>query len=254
MALNVALYGAGGRRWAMTERGRASARRGVSEFAIGPSRLHWDGNSLLVEIDEIGMPLPQRVRGSVRLWPQGLSCFSAALDREGRHRWGPIAPCSRIEVDLAQPGCRWSGHAYLDSNEGDEPIDGPFQAWDWSRATLKDGSTAVLYDVRPKQGAEHLIARRFAPDGSSTPFDAPPRQAVQGSTLWRVGRSMRSDAGAAPVRLQQTLEDTPFYARSVLDCSLLGERVTALHETLLVPRVVSWPVRLMLPWRMPRRG
>jgi carotenoid 1,2-hydratase len=26
------------------------------------------------------------------------------------------------------------------------------------------------------------------------------------------------------------------------------------HETLDLPRVVSLPVRLMLPWRMPRRG
>jgi len=35
---------------------------------------------------------------------------------------------------------------------------------------------------------------------------------------------------------------------------LQGETVTAVHETLDVPRVVSWPVRLMLPWRMPRRS
>ena len=34
---------------------------------------------------------------------------------------------------------------------------------------------------------------------------------------------------------------------------LLGEEVVSIHETLDVPRVVSLPVRLMLPWRMPRR-
>jgi carotenoid 1,2-hydratase len=40
--------------------------------------------------------------------------------------------------------------------------------------------------------------------------------------------------------------------RSVLDSHLFGERVTSVHETLSLPRVVSTPVRLMLPWRMPR--
>jgi carotenoid 1,2-hydratase len=52
----------------------------------------------------------------------------------------------------------------------------------------------------------------------------------------------------------QTLEDTPFYVRSTLNVGMLGERVTALHEALYIPRVVSPAVRLMLPWRMPRRA
>ncbi|HSM22838.1 MAG TPA: carotenoid 1,2-hydratase, partial [Rubrivivax sp.] len=150
----MALYGAGGKRWTMTERGRASMRRSAREFVVGPSRVHWDGAALVVEIDEVGMPIPQRLRGRVRVWPQGLSRFSAALDDGGRHRWGPIAPCARVEVELTQPALRWSGHGYLDSNEGDEPIDRPFIEWDWSRATLRDGSTAVIYDVRQRQGAD----------------------------------------------------------------------------------------------------
>ena len=45
-----------------------------------------------IDIDEVGMPLPQRVRGRVRVWPQGLSRFVTPLDDGGRHRWGPIAP------------------------------------------------------------------------------------------------------------------------------------------------------------------
>jgi carotenoid 1,2-hydratase len=50
-----------------------------------------------------------------------------------------------------------------------------------------------------------------------------------------------------------TLEDTPFYVRSQIASRLLGEDVVSIHETLDVPRVASLPVRLMLPWRMPRR-
>lgn len=249
-AVNVALYGAAGRRWTMTERSSASVRRSARELVVGPSRLHWDGQSLLIDLDERSVPLPRRVRGRVRVWPRGLSTFVTPLDAGQRHRWGPIAPCARVEVDLQQPGARWSGDAYLDSNEGDEPIDRPFVEWDWSRAALRDGSTAVIYDVRPKQGEDRVIAQRFHADGRSEAFAAPPRQALPRSA-WRMPRTMRSE-GAEPARVEQTLEDTPFYVRSVLDAGLLGERVTAVHETLSLPRVVSAPVRFMLPWRMPR--
>lgn len=248
----MALYGAGARRWTMTERGKQSMQRSASEFVIGPSRLHWDGDSLRIHIDEVGMPLPQRVRGEVRVWPQGLCNFVTALDDGGRHRWGPIGPVSRVEVNLDRPGMRWSGHGYFDANEGDEPIHRPFVEWDWSRSAMADGSTAVIYDVRQKSGRDRVVAQRFAADGSSTAFTPPPRQALPG-TAWGIPRSMRSEAGP-PARVLQTLENTPFYVRSVLDSSLLGERVTSFHETLRLPRVAAWPVRLMLPFRMPRRA
>ncbi len=236
----------------MTERGRRHVQRTPSSFSVGPSSLRWDGQSLVFDLHEVGVPLPKRVDGTVRVWPRALSNFNAALDDGGRHRWGPIAPCSRVEVKLDRPGLSWSGDGYLDSNEGDEPIDRPFTEWDWSRGLLADGSTAVIYDVRQKQGGDRVITQRFHPDGRSEPFEPPPRQALP-PTAWRIGRTMRSDAGS-PAVVEQTLEDTPFYVRSVLQSGLFGERVTSVHETLNVPRLVSLPVRLMLPWRMPRRS
>ena len=251
-ALNVALYGASGKRWTMTERGRRHVQRSTREFVIGPSRVAWDGQALVIDIDEVGAPLPRRVRGQVRVHPQGLCRFVTGLDAAARHRWGPIAPCARIEVNLQHPGARWSGPAYMDSNEGDEPVDRGFKEWDWSRAVLADGSTAVIYDVRPLHGADRVIAQRFAPDGSASPFEPPPRQPLPRSK-WFLPRHQRSDGGQPP-QVLQTLEDTPFYVRSVISAGLLGERVTAVHETLDVPRVASLPVRLMLPWRMPRRA
>ena len=234
----------------MTERSRASVQRSRRELAVGPSRVSWQDDSLLIEIDEISVPIPRRVRGRLRVRPEALCSFVAPLDDAGRHRWGPIAPCSRIEVEFEQPALRWQGHAYLDSNEGDEPIDGPFVEWDWSRGLLADGSAAVIYDVRQKRGADRVIAQRFMPDGGSSPFEPPPRQALP-RTAWRIGRTMRSDT-AVPARVTQTLEDTPFYVRSVLSSGLFGERVTSVHETLNVSRLVSAPVQWMLPWRMPR--
>ena len=60
------------------------------------------------------------------------------------------------------------------------------------------------------------------------------------------------DAWGDHPAVTQTLEDTPFYVRSVLSSGLLGEQVASVHETLNVPRLVSTAVQLMLPWRMPR--
>ncbi len=236
----------------MTERGRRHVHRSRDEFVLGPSRVRWDGQSLVIDIDEIGVPLPRRVRGQVKVHPQGLCHFVTGLDAQAVHRWGPIAPCARVEVDLQAPAATWSGHAYLDANEGDEPVDRGFREWDWSRAVLADGSTAVIYDVRPRSGPDRIIAQRFAPDGTATAFVPPPRQPLPRSA-WRLPRTMRTDPGQE-ARVTQTLEDTPFYVRSVLTSGLLGERVTSMHETLDLPRLVSLPVRLMLPWRMPRRG
>ena len=236
----------------MTDRSAAHVGRDRHEFTVGPSRLQWDGASLVIDIDEIGMPLPQRVRGRVRVLPRGLADFVAPLDPAGRHRWGPIAPAARIEVDLDRPGTRWKGEAYLDSNEGDEPIDRPFALWDWSRAALPDGGTAVIYDVRMKQGDDRVIAQRFAADGRSEPFEAPPRQRLPSAAVWRIPRHMRSDAESPP-RVVQTLEDTPFYTRSLLESGLFGQRVHSVHETLSIPRLVATTTRWMLPFRMPRR-
>jgi carotenoid 1,2-hydratase len=249
-AINVALYGAAGKRWTMTERGRSATRRTAREYAVGPSRVAWHGDHLEIDVDEWCVPIPHRVRGKVRVYPEGLCTLSTALDAAGRHRWGPIAPCARVEVALDRPAVRWQGHAYLDSNEGDEPIAAAFEEWDWSRAQLADGRTAVIYDVRQKSAGDRLLALRFGVDGSVEPFDAPPRQPLPRS-LWRIGRTMRSDP-RVPVTVEQTLEDTPFYVRSVLRSGLLGERVTSMHETLYVPRLVSAAVQFMLPWRMPR--
>jgi len=250
-AINVALYGPGARRWTMTERGRHRVQRSRSHFAVGPSSLRWDGACMVLDLHEWGMPWPQRVRGQLRVWPQALSTYVTALDVAGRHRWGPIAPCSRIEVELDQPALRWQGHAYLDSNEGDEPLAVPFKSWDWSRGTLRDGSSAVVYDVRAKAGPDHVIAQRFFPKGGCEPFEAPARQVLPRSA-WRVQRHSRNEG--TPARVTQTLEDTPFYVRSVLSSGLLGERVQSVHESLDVARLDARSTRLMLPWRMPRRA
>ena len=233
----------------MTERGARHCDRSADSFHIGPSQLHWDGQALVIDIDEVCVPLPRRIQGRVRVHPQQLFNFGVNLEPEGRHRWGPIAPSARVEVQLQNPHQSWQGHAYLDSNEGDEPIDRPFNEWDWSRSLLANGDTAVLYDLHLKNGDNPVLAYRFDTQGGVTHFE-PPLVHPLSRTKWALARRMRSDGA---VQVKQQLEDTPFYQRAVLQSSLLGENVESFHETLHTGRLVSPVVQAMLPWRMPRR-
>jgi carotenoid 1,2-hydratase len=247
-AVNVALYGPR-KRWALTERRATSLQRDRQTLAIGPSGLAWDGDALTITIAETTVPFPSRLRGTVRVHPAALTGHSETLDAAGRHRWSPIAPVGRVEVAMTAPALRWSGRAYLDSNAGERPLEDDFARWDWSRADLRDGA-ALLYDVTRRDGTDLSLALRMDAHGQVTRF-APPPAAALPRTGWRVRRTTRADAGFAP-RVRQTLEDTPFYARSVLDTRLLGEDAVAVHESLSLDRFRSPIVQLMLPFRMPR--
>jgi carotenoid 1,2-hydratase len=248
-ALNVALYGVGGPSWSCTERGRTRLNRSATHLAIGESTISWSPSGLEICVDETTAPVPRRIRGVVRLHPTSISSSVFELDHHGAHRWAPISPCARVEVILDSPGLRWGGHGYLDTNEGDEPLENAFSHWHWSRATLADGS-AVLYDVLRRDGQDASVALRFRSDGSVSEQELPPRAALP-TSLWRIERGTRSDPGAPP-SVRRTLEDGPFYARSVLSTQLFGERTAAIHESLSLDRFRAGWVQAMLPFRMPR--
>ena len=251
-AVNVALYGRSGPRWAMTERGRGQVQREARALQIGPSSLQWQGDTLSIAIDEVTVPWPSRLRGTVRLHAPQRFDHPVALSTpgQGHHRWTPIAPSARVEVDLQRPGLRWSGPGYLDSNQGDAPLERAFKRWDWSRVHLSGGRSVVLYDV-DRIGADALsVGLQFHPDGSVRNIEAPPKAALP-STLWRVARGTRSDAGAS-LHVLRTLTDAPFYARSLLNTQLFGERATGMHESLSLTRFDTPWVQAMLPFRMPR--
>jgi carotenoid 1,2-hydratase len=242
-AVNVVLYEPDGKVWCMTERKASAVQRSAHALTIGNSSLFWDGTTLTIEVEELSVPLPKRVKGVIRVRPRMLTEFSAALDRAGHHRWGPIAPVADIEVDLRQPALRWSGSGYLDSNDGDQPLEAAFRGWHWSRTERQDDAT-IFYDVTERDGTEGSLALHFAHDGSATPIEAPPEQPLP-PTAWRLRRATR----ATPASIDTTLEDGPFYARTRLSDGTGGH---TMHETLSMDRFTQPWVRAMLPFRMPR--
>ncbi len=234
----------------MTERGESAIQRGTDFLAIGPSALTWDGSGLTVQIQEVAMPMPKRVRGTVRLHLSAVETRTLALDAGGRHRWRPIAPCARVEVALQNPDLSWSGSAYFDTNNGDRPLEDDFVRWDWSRARVP-GGTAVLYDVVRRDGPLRL-AMRYDDAGGVADVPAPPAVTLP-RTAWRIPRRIGCDTGRTPT-VTKTLEDTPFYSRSVVAADILGGPVAAMHESLLLDRFRAPWVQAMLPFRMPRVG
>lgn len=251
-ALNVAVYGRHDKRWCMTERGRGGIRRTPDRFVVGPSAVAWQAGTLSLQIDEIAVPWPRRIRGEVRLHAGALFDHPVALDAAGYHHWTALAPCARVEVDLDVPRRRWSGHGYFDMNAGDEPLEDGFASWHWSRARLADGATAVLYEVRRRAGDLEGFGLRFLPGGAVDAFTPPAPVALPG-TGWGIVRGTRAD-DPRRTHVRRTLEDTPFYARSVLSSRLLGEDVIAVHESLSLDRFRTRWVQALLPFRMPRRS
>jgi len=248
-AVNLALYGTGGHRWAMTERGGRHVQRSADHLAIGPSRLQWHGDRLVIDVDEITAPWPSRLRGRIELQARSLTAIDLPLDDAGRHHWTPIAPSARVSVSLDKPGLQWAGTGYLDANAGSRPLADDFTRWHWCRAALGQGHTAITYDVQRRDGSQQALALAIDAAGGLQLLDPPPESRLP-TARWGVARPTR---GADP-RLLMTMEDGPFYNRSLIETTLLGQRVRAVHESLSLQRFAQRWVQAMLPFKMPRRA
>ncbi len=243
----------------MTERGRASLDRSAARLQVGKSSLTLEAGALHIDFDEVFLPwpgqrlLPKRMRGQMVLAPRFSSEHLFALDSEARHHWSPIMPSARVEVTGdAFAGGGWSGEGYHDSNWGGRPIERDFIGWDWARGAAPDGGAVLAYDALLAGGGRKRLGLRFSGDGGVLPFDLPERQILPRG-FWGVGGGLASVSGFAP-RLVRRLEDSPFYRRSLVETCLDGETITMMHETLDCRRLAMPLVRLMLPFRMPRRA
>jgi carotenoid 1,2-hydratase len=250
-AFNAILYGPGSRkRWSMTERSERHLERSAHSYSLGPSRMDWDGQTLLAQVDERCVPLPKRMRGTIRVTPETLTTHTLLLDENGLHRWHPLAPIARVEVDFPTLGTRWSGHGYFDSNEGNEPLADGFIGWDWARVRLDNGDCAVRYEAREPLRQPRRLALRFSPDGQMHSETAVAAAPMDSTSIWRMARRMPSPPGAH--QLLRTFEDTPFYARSLISTEIDGMRGTGVHESLSMQRFTQRWVQTLLPFRMPR--
>ena len=252
-SLNVAVYGQTAERWSFTEHRRDAVSREPERWRVAGNELRWEGEDLVIGIDDWSAPLGLRgrVRGQVRVTPTRINDRSFRIDPEGLHRWWPIAPHGRARVELDSPQLRFEGSAYLDSNWGDEPMEAGFSTWTWSRAEVGD-ATVVLYDAAPRRGPAYERAMRFGRegleylDGSAFEWTSLP----QGG--WGMERKTRVSRGG-DAQLLRTLEDAPFYTRNLMKTRVLGEEVRAVHESLDLDRWARPRTQFMLPFRMRKR-
>ena len=248
-AFNVALYGCGRGQWAMTERDRHALEQGHQQLQIGPSSLSWEDDKLIGTFNETTQPLAGNLRGRFCITPIDSNWHTFNLDHDGRHRWRPLAPRAHIEVELDQPRLSWQGHAYIDTNAGDEPLEEGFRAWQWSRAAADDGAI-VIYDVQPRQGDDHVLAYELRQNCTPLSLSLPATVDLP-KTLWRMQRRTFADTPSS-AKVVKTLEDTPFYSRSVLTTTINQQQLTTVHESLSMDRFTRGTTQWMLPWRMPR--
>jgi len=246
-ALNVCLYGPGATRWALTERRSHAVAAGPETLELGPSRIAFEDDALIFDIHEHAAPLPFPIRGRVTIRPDIEQTEVFTLDARARHVWRPVWPSARVEARFDAPEVTFTGHGYVDMNAGITPLETAFTSWSWARTPLDDGA-AIIYDSLWRDGGGSGLALRIGKDGVAERFDPPP-QARLARTGWRVGRPVRADGDP---RVRQTLEDTPFYARSLIETGLLGQRRLSMHESLDLTRFDTNWVKVLLPFRMPR--
>lgn len=251
VCINVATYGPGGR-FTMTDRGRGALRQSADTFEVGPSKLHWDGDRLVIDIDEIsGPPVISRVRGRITITPHAVTDVEMALTPDGAHIWRPFAPSSDISVDLEADGWQWDGHGYFDANFGTRALEADFKFWTWGRYPRTDGAIC-FYDAVRRDGSELETAIAFDLAGGASVVEAPPRTPFKRS-LWQVKRETRADPGVVPKQVLGML-DAPFYSRSSVQTQIDGEVVTGVHEALDLDRFASPFLKPMLAVRVPRRA
>jgi len=245
-AMNVALHSGSANRWVLTERGRASVARSAEHVAIGTSDMTWQGDDLVVRVDEHSAPWRERVRGTIRLVPLAQSELVVELDPDGLHTWSPRIPIASVEVDFEEPRVRFRGTGYFDMNRGACPLEDTFASWSWSR--VSDGErVAIAYDVALREGTTR--ARAFGGARGQELSGALHDTVVDlRKTRFGLTRTARGEAG--PIALVRTLEDGPFYARSIVSTTLAGSRAIGMHETVSLDRFRSPWVRFLVPFRM----
>ncbi len=89
---------------------------------------------------------------------------------------------------------------------------------------LDTGECVVRYEAREPQREPHRLALRFGADGSLTNEAPSPAGHLATTNIWRMPRRM--PGAGDPHKLLKTLEDTPFYARSMIEATIAAPSTT----------------------------
>ncbi|MDB4941244.1 MAG: crtC [Labilithrix sp.] len=246
--MNVSVRSRGDSRWALTEHGASAVTREGSALAIGRSRIENHGGVLVAHLDERCAPWGTPLRGTVRMFPLAEACETYALDHGKLHTWSPRVPVARIEVELEEPRLSFAGTGYLDTNAGETALEETFSSWAWSRVAGKGGRAAIAYDVTMRDGSATRLSLEVDERGELAPRPASPLHPLP-PTRFGLARHGRGPAGE-PLRIVKTLEDGPFYARSVVATRLGGAPASGMHEMVSLDRFRAPWVQLLVPFKM----
>ena len=248
-AVNVALYGPHGTLWAMTERKRGAVRWAATlSGSDGRGRFGAATDSCSISTNARRRSRAGSGGGSESARKRSIRAASCSRKPAGTGG-GRSCPAQTSRSTWRRRRFGWRGRGYFDQNAGAEPLELGFRRWTWSRSGT-GGETTVLYDAERRRGPPLSLALRFDAQGG---FETrpPPPVATLPRTRWGLHRATRADDGLASAL--RSFEDTPFYARGLVAHTLFGERVESVHESLSLDRFANPAVRLMLPFRMPRR-
>lgn len=235
----------------MTDRRSGVVSRQTNQLNIGPSSMVWDGQNLIIDIDEVSSwPLISRMKGRITIQPKLNFDVELPLSADGAHVWKPFAPIARIDVDLNNPDWQWSGNGYVDSNKGTRRLEDDFDRWTWARFPTKSGALC-MYHITCRDGSEASGNISFSNNGQSSSRPGL-SQASFATTKWGLKRAVGCDHGAHPRQVMSMLGG-PFYNRCLVQTEVDGERLTGVHETLDLRRYTSPLVKWMLATRIPRK-
>ncbi|MEM8984866.1 MAG: carotenoid 1,2-hydratase [Pseudomonadota bacterium] len=242
-AFNVGLYNRTSRHtWVFSEYQPTAISRSATAFGIGANQVRWDGERLRIAVDDRSAPLQQSIKGTITARPRALTERPFRFGRDDAHRWWPVAPILDLAVDIDSAGLHWQGRGYTDMNDGAEPLHEGFDDWHWCR-WHDDDVSRIQYRARHSDGETTSLDLSIDPTGAVHTNDLPGAQALRRSG-WGIAREQYGAAAAPRVA---TLDDTPFYARSLL---LRDGTSPVMHESLSLTRFRRAWVRQLLPFRM----
>ncbi len=251
-ALNIAFHENQKKYWCMTERSAKHVYRSSEIFEMANSSITWNGSYLEFKIQEYTVPLPSKVSGVVRVHPHYINTNNYFLEDSQKHAWCPIAPCSHVEVEMQRPNFQWHATGYFDSNWGAEPLENGFRSWNWSCTKMNEEERVIQYHTVNRNNTNTDLGFHFASDGKITAREQQIAKILPETKIWRVPRKAYVEDDRN-VNVLKTLEDTPFYSRSVLNSETQDKSILTIHESLELDRFKKPLTQFMLPFRMPRQ-